>query len=167
MAKNQEIAKINPEELINGNRAGRLVFSLFGKKIAGHWIGGALSNRYQEIIAPWINSTPKRMTVINASVFGTFGAFQYFVAGEGTGYLASQISDGFGTPFELTGYLFALFEIAQNGYRVGYALRHEKGHVSISPTGFAGTAIFYLAEKMFGGKSNAPSRINGSLDERL
>lgn len=126
----------------------KFVKRVCGKYVCGYWFGGALREKYQEEIAPTINSTPPKMSLINALLPGLVGAFQFHFFGELGGYVVSCFSDKLGVAPEFLGDFLTAFDFVQSLYRIGYVAVKKKGIMSFSVIGLVGSGGYWYYKKV-------------------
>jgi len=122
-----------------------------------YYVDGALPHSVQEKSARDINSSPRKMTCVNAIAFGAIGATLEY---GGLAYLLKQVgietSNESFIPVQLSQFLdisyqnalrlYVVYNLGQSAARVSYSVKTGKGIMSFSPMGFA-LNIFYHSYK--------------------
>jgi hypothetical protein len=145
------------EYVVNGAKSSNRLHRM-GSKFVAYYFGGVLPHHAQERFAESINSSPERLTTINALVFGIVGAsLEYgalaLLGNETKGFMPEKIAEIFNITYNTSLYTYAGFNLLQSFGRIAYAKATKKGVMSFSlfgigaNLGYAG--VKKLKQKLF------------------
>jgi len=134
------------EEIVNGINSRSLPSKLWAWAKA-YYFGGVLPHKDQVKFAERINSTPRKLTLVNAVAFGIIGATAEYgslaIAGEESKkFIPEQIADILDITYQKALCVYIIYNLGQSFARISYTLKTARGAMSFSPAGLAMNATY-------------------------